>query len=82
MVSIFWHFQANDQLKRYDNLTNQCKTISPQQDLISFVKILQPESPPKVPKKSYAAPTNEADEVRDSDIFHHDFIYFRVFECE
>lgn len=27
------------------------------------MKILQPESPPKVPKKSYAAPTNEVDEV-------------------
>lgn len=30
----------------------------------SLVKILQPESPPKVPKKSYAAPTSDVDEVR------------------
>lgn len=37
------------------------------------MKILQPESPPKVPKKSYAAPTNEADEVRDCDVYHHLF---------
>lgn len=59
----FRNFQASDQLKRYDNLTNQCRTISSQQDLNSFVKILQPESPPKVPKKSYAAPTNDIDEV-------------------
>lgn len=37
--------------------------MSPQQDLNSLVKVLQPESAPKVPKKSYAAPTNEIDEV-------------------
>lgn len=39
--------------------------MSPQQDLNSFVKILQPESAPKVPKKSYAAPANEVDEVSE-----------------
>lgn len=55
--------QASDQLRRYDNLTNQCKAISPQQDLNSLVKILQPDSPPKVPKKSYAPPAGDIDEV-------------------
>lgn len=48
--------QANDQLKRYDCLTNQCRSVSAPVDLNSLVKILQPESPPKVPKKSYVAP--------------------------
>ncbi|XP_031637064.1 uncharacterized protein LOC116349649 isoform X3 [Contarinia nasturtii] len=69
--------KANDQLKRYDNLTNQCKTISPQQDLNSFVKILQPESPPKVPKKSYAAPTNEVDEDQSPIPFRNELIVDR-----
>lgn len=56
--------QANDQLKRYDGLTNQCRSVSAQIDLNSLVKILQPESPPKVPKKSYAAPvTGDNEEV-------------------
>lgn len=59
------HFtkQAGDQLRRYDSLTNQCKAISPQLDLNSLVKILQPDSPPKVPKKSYAPPAGDIDEV-------------------
>lgn len=82
MLLLSRHFQANDQLKRYDNLTNQCKTISPQQDLNSFVKIMQPESPPKVPKKSYAAPTNEADEVSLGTVIvcasHLDLIDFNI----
>lgn len=39
--------------------------LNPQQDLNSFVKILQPESAPKVPKKSYAPPANEVDEVSE-----------------
>ena len=43
-------------MKRYEALSNQCRTVSAQQDLISFVKVLQPETPPKVPKKSYVAP--------------------------
>lgn len=30
----------------------------------NLVKILQPESPPKVPMKSYTAPTCDVDEVR------------------
>lgn len=55
-LSTSFYLQANDQLKRYDSLTNQCRSVSAQQDLNSFVKILQPESPPKVPKKSYVAP--------------------------
>lgn len=42
------------------------------------MKILQPESPPKVPKKSYAAPTNEADEV-SADAIHLDFYLFCFF---
>lgn len=40
--------------------------MSAQLDLNSFVKILQPESPPKVPKKSYVAPAaGDNEEVRD-----------------
>ncbi|XP_055320022.1 uncharacterized protein LOC129577281 isoform X5 [Sitodiplosis mosellana] len=69
--------KANDQLKRYDSLTNQCKGISPQQDLTSFVKILQPESPPKVPKKSYAAPVNEVDEDQSPIPFRNELIVDR-----
>lgn len=60
---ICFHQQASDQLRRYDSLTNQCKAISPQLDLNSLVKILQPDSPPKVPKKSYAPPAGDIDEV-------------------
>lgn len=55
--------QANDQKKRFDGLTMQCKSMSPEQDLMSFVRMLQPDTQPKVPKKSYAPPINDADEV-------------------
>lgn len=57
------HFQASDQKKRFDNLVGQCKNISADQDLSTFVKFLQPETQVKVPKKSYAPPSNDADEV-------------------
>lgn len=55
--------QASDQKKRFDNLAVQCKNISPDQDLNCFVKMLQPDPQAKVPKKSYAPPANDADEV-------------------
>lgn len=55
--------QASDQKKRFDGLTMQCKNMSPEQDLISFVRLLQPDTQTKVPKKSYAPPINDVDEV-------------------
>lgn len=51
-------------MKRYDYLSNAARSVSAQIDLNSLLKILQPDSPPKVPKKSYVAPsTGENDEV-------------------
>lgn len=57
--------QASEQSKRYDALSTQCRIVSGQQDLNSFLRFLQPDSP-KVPRKSYAPPQSgpgDADDV-------------------
>lgn len=48
--------QAIEQSKRYDSLSLQCRNVSGPHDLSSFLRYLQPESPPKVPRKAYAPP--------------------------
>lgn len=57
--------QACEQLKRYDALSTQCRVVSGQQDLNSFLRYLQPESPPKVPRKPYAPPQSAPGETDD-----------------
>lgn len=60
--------KAADQIKRYDGLSNQCKTISPQQDLTNFVRILpQSPNPQKVPKRAFAPPQPPAEGEEPSD---------------
>ncbi|XP_037047870.1 uncharacterized protein LOC119082453, partial [Bradysia coprophila] len=57
--------KANEQSKRYDALSTQCRIVSGQQDLNSFLRFLQPDSP-KVPRKAYAPPQSgpgDADDV-------------------
>lgn len=59
------YLQANEQSRRYDALSTQCRIVSGQQDLNSFLRFLQPDSP-KVPRKAYAPPQSgpgDADDV-------------------
>uniref|UniRef100_A0A1A9UW85 Uncharacterized protein n=1 Tax=Glossina austeni TaxID=7395 RepID=A0A1A9UW85_GLOAU len=58
--------KASDQAKRYNNLTTQCTSISPTQDLQNFVHILAlPSQAQKVPKRAFAPPQppGEADDT-------------------
>ncbi|KAH8277926.1 hypothetical protein KR018_010367 [Drosophila ironensis] len=59
--------KANDQAKRYSSLTNQCSAVSPQQDLLNFVRLLaQPSQAQKVPRRPFAPPQGEpSDEAGD-----------------
>ncbi|KAH8400824.1 hypothetical protein KR009_001207 [Drosophila setifemur] len=55
--------KANDQAKRYNSLTNQCSAVSPQQDLLNFVRLLaQPSQAQKVPRRPFAPPQGEPGE--------------------
>jgi len=55
--------QANDQAKRYNSLTNQCSAVSPQQDLVNFVRLLaQPSQAQKIPRRLFSTPQGEAGE--------------------
>lgn len=73
--------QAIEQSKRYEALSTQCRIVSGQQDLNSFLKFLQPESPPKVPRKAYAPPQlapGDNDDTLDYNVGF--FVY--VFACK
>lgn len=73
------YLQANEQSKRYESLANQCRIVSGQQDLLSILKFLQPETPPKVPRKAYAPPhpvPGEGDETQDYSVSYFSFKYF------
>ncbi|KAH8392722.1 hypothetical protein KR215_003190 [Drosophila sulfurigaster] len=49
--------KATEQAKRYASLGNQCSTVSPQQDLANFVRLLaQPSQAQKVPRRVFAPP--------------------------
>ncbi|XP_055687714.1 uncharacterized protein LOC129792563 isoform X8 [Lutzomyia longipalpis] len=49
--------KAIEQAKRYDGLSNQCKSVSGPQDLGHFTRVLPlPPNPSKVPKKAFAPP--------------------------
>lgn len=49
--------QALEQAKRYDGLSNQCKSVSGPQDLSCFVRVLPlPPMPTRVPRKAFAPP--------------------------
>lgn len=65
LIIYLFLFQASEQSKRYDALSTQCRIVSGQQDLNSFLRFLQPDSP-KVPRKAYAPPQSgpgDADDV-------------------
>ncbi|KAH8253665.1 hypothetical protein KR032_006396 [Drosophila birchii] len=59
--------KASDQAKRYSSLTSQCGAVSPQQDLVNFVRLLaQPSQAQKVPRRVFAPPQGEpGDEAGD-----------------
>ncbi|KAH8336871.1 hypothetical protein KR059_006429 [Drosophila kikkawai] len=59
--------KASDQAKRYSSLTSQCSAVSPQQDLVNFVRLLaQPSQAQKVPRRMFAPPQGEpGDEAGD-----------------
>ncbi|EAT42175.1 AAEL006278-PA [Aedes aegypti] len=49
--------KALEQARRYDSLANQCKSVSPSQDLGFFVRSLPvPSNAQRVPKKAFAPP--------------------------
>ncbi|KAM8712848.1 hypothetical protein ACLKA7_013219 [Drosophila subpalustris] len=49
--------KATEQSKRYAGLANQCSSVSPQQDLANFVRLLaQPSQAQKVPRRVFAPP--------------------------
>uniref|UniRef100_A0A8D8FW57 Serine/threonine-protein kinase dkf-1 n=2 Tax=Culex pipiens TaxID=7175 RepID=A0A8D8FW57_CULPI len=55
--------KALEQSKRYDNLANQCKNVSPSQDLGYFVRSLPvPANSQQIPKKPFAPPQPEEGE--------------------
>lgn len=55
--------KAIEQAKRYDNLANQCKNVSPSQDLGYFVRSLPvPANAQQIPKKTFAPPQPEEGE--------------------
>nr|NP_001260998.2 Stac-like, isoform R [Drosophila melanogaster]AGB93530.2 Stac-like, isoform R [Drosophila melanogaster] len=55
--------KANDQAKRYNSLSNQCAAVSPQQDLVNFVRLLaQPSQAQKIPRRLFASPQAEVGE--------------------
>lgn len=73
--------QAIEQSKRYEALSTQCRIVSGQQDLNSFLKFLQPESPPKVPRKAYAPPypaPGENDDTLDYNVSIHIIYIFQI----
>ncbi|KAH8407449.1 hypothetical protein KR222_001353, partial [Zaprionus bogoriensis] len=48
---------ATEQSKRYASLASQCSAVSPQQDLVNFVRLLaQPSQAQKVPRRAFAPP--------------------------
>lgn len=50
-------FQATEQAKRYASLASQCSAVSPQQDLVNFVRLLaQPSQAQKIPRRAFAPP--------------------------
>ncbi|XP_037956778.1 uncharacterized protein LOC119686298 [Teleopsis dalmanni] len=63
--------KASDQAKRYGNLTIQCNSVSPTQDLTNFVRILPlPSQAQKVPRRVFAPPqppseVNDAADLND-----------------
>lgn len=62
--------KALEQARRYDSLANQCKSVSPSQDLGYFVRSLPvPSNAQRIPKKSFSPPQpgaqGEADEFQD-----------------
>lgn len=62
--------KALEQARRYDSLANQCKSVSPSQDLGYFVRSLPvPSNAQRIPKKSFAPPQpgaqGEAEEFQD-----------------
>nr|XP_029728857.1 uncharacterized protein LOC109418473 isoform X5 [Aedes albopictus] len=53
--------KALEQARRYDSLANQCKSVSPSQDLGFFVRSLPiPSNAQRVPKKAFAPPQSGA----------------------
>ena len=51
------YFQALDQAKRYDGLSNQCKAVSGPADLGNFMRVLPlPPITNRVPRKAFAPP--------------------------
>lgn len=51
------YFQAIDQAKRYDGLSNQCKSVSGPGDLGNFMRVLPlPPITSRVPRKAFAPP--------------------------
>ncbi|XP_065081964.1 uncharacterized protein Stacl isoform X4 [Ochlerotatus camptorhynchus] len=53
--------KALEQARRYDSLANQCKSVSPSQDLGYFVRSLPvPSNAQRIPKKSFAPPQSGA----------------------
>ncbi|XP_062544757.1 uncharacterized protein LOC134211662 isoform X3 [Armigeres subalbatus] len=53
--------KALEQARRYDSLANQCKSVSPSQDLGFFVRSLPvPSNAQRVPKKAFAPPQTGA----------------------
>ncbi|XP_059620502.1 uncharacterized protein LOC132264349 isoform X4 [Phlebotomus argentipes] len=64
--------KAIEQAKRYDGLSNQCKSVSGPQDLGHFTRVLPlPANPSKVPRKAFAppqpAPGPEAEDIPEYD---------------
>lgn len=61
------HLQAAEQVKRYNNLSSQCQSVSALQDLTNFTRML-PLSPSsqKVPRKVFAPPQPQGDASADN----------------
>lgn len=58
--------KALEQAKRYDNLANQCKNVSPSQDLGYFVRSLPvPANVQQIPRKLFAPPQPSAPDDGD-----------------
>lgn len=56
-IILFIPQKALEQARRYDSLANQCKSVSPSQDLGFFVRSLPvPSNAQRVPKKAFAPP--------------------------
>lgn len=58
--------KALEQARRYDSLANQCKSVSPSQDLGFFVRSLPvPSNAQRVPKKAFAPPQTQGEGGED-----------------